>query len=77
LRMKGLVNVAEMPGRPALIHGVRHVFAAPDWLDRWPSPDHRTRVVFIAEAVPRYFPTRLLDAIETEVVDETRRQTWN
>lgn len=77
LRVKGLVDIAEMPGRPALVHGVRHVFAAPEWLDRWPSDDRRTRVVFIAECVPRHFPARLLDAIEAEVVDETRRQTWN
>jgi G3E family GTPase len=77
LRLKGLVDVVEMPGRPALLHGVRHVFAPPDWLDRWPSDDRRTRVVFIGEAVPPHFPARLLDAIEAEVVDETRRQTWN
>jgi G3E family GTPase len=72
LRLKGLVDVAEMPGRPALIHGVRHVFAPPDWLDRWPSGDRRTRMVFIGEGVPRYFPARLLDAIEAEVLDEAR-----
>jgi G3E family GTPase len=77
LRMKGLVNVTEMPGRPALLHGVRHVFAPPDWLEDWPSGDRRTRVVFIGEAVPRYFPVRLLDAIEAEVLDEMRRQPWN
>ncbi len=77
LRLKGLVDVAEMPGRPALIHGVRHVFAAPEWLDCWPSEDKRTRIVFIGEAIPRHFPARLLDAIEAEVIDETRRQTWN
>ena len=77
LRLKGLVDVAEMPGRPALIHGVRHVFAAPEWLDRWPSDDRRTRIVFIGEAIPRHFPARLLGAIEAEVIDETRRQTWN
>jgi len=77
LRVKGLVDVAEMPGRPALIHGVRHVFSAPEWLDGWPSADRRTRVVFIGEGVPRHFPARLLEAIEGEVVDETRRQTWN
>ncbi len=77
LRMKGLVDVAEMPGRPALIHGVRHVFAPPDWLDRWPSDNRRTRVGFIGEGVPRYFPARLLDAIEANVVDETRRQRQN
>ena len=77
LRMKGLVDVAEIPGRPALIHGVRHVFAPPDWLDRWPSDNRRTRVGFIGEGVPRYFPARLLDAIEANVIDETRRQRQN
>jgi G3E family GTPase len=77
LRVKGLVDVAEMPGRPALIHGVRHVFSAPVWLDRWPSGDRHTRLVFIGEGVPQYFPMRLLNAIEAEVVDETGRQTWS
>ena len=37
LRVKGLVDVAEMPGQPALIHGVQHVFAPPEFLPRWPS----------------------------------------
>jgi len=77
LRLKGLVNVTEMPDQPALIHGVRHVFAPPEWLGRWPSGDRRTRMVFIGEAIPQHFPARLLDAIEAEVVDETRRQTWS
>jgi G3E family GTPase len=77
LRVKGLVEVAEMPGRPAVIHGVRHVFSAPEWLEGWPSGDRRTRVVFIGEGVPRHFPARLLEAIEGEVVDEIGRQTWN
>jgi G3E family GTPase len=74
LRVKGLVGVVEMSGRPAVIHGVRHVFAPPDWLDCWPSDDRGTRVVFICEGVPRYFPTRLLNAIEAEVVEEMTRQ---
>ena len=67
LRMKGLVNIEEMPGQPAVIHGVQHVFSAPEFLDRWPSADHTTRMVFIVQGVPRYFPARLLDAIEQEV----------
>jgi len=67
LRTKGLVAIQEMPGRPAVIHGVRHVFAAPVFLDRWPSADVGTRMVFITTGMPRYFPTRLLDAIEQEV----------
>ena len=70
LRVKGLVRLEEMPDRPALIHGVQHVFAAPEFLTRWPSEDHRTRIVFIAQGVPRHFPARLLAAIEDEVREE-------
>ncbi len=69
LRLKGLVSIEEMPGRPAVIHGVRHVFGAPEFLDRWPSGDERTRIVVIGRGVPRYFVARLLDAIEEEVRD--------
>ena len=67
LRVKGLVDVAEMPGRPALIHGVQHVFAAPDWLPAWPSDDHRTRIVIIGRDIPPHWPGRLLDAIVDDV----------
>jgi G3E family GTPase len=70
LRLKGLVNIEEMPGQPALIHGVQHVVSAPEFLNRWPSADHSTRIVFIAQGVPRHFPARLLDAIEQEVREE-------
>ena len=69
LRLKGLVSIAEMPGRPAVIHGIRHVFGTPEFLDRWPSGDERTRIVFIGRGLPRYFVSRLLDAIEDEVRD--------
>jgi G3E family GTPase len=69
LRFKGLVALEEMPGQPAAIHGVRHVVSPPAFLDRWPSDDERTRIVFIGKEVPRYFISRLLDAIEEEVRD--------
>ena len=70
LRVKGLVDVAERPGRPALIHGVQHIFEPPQFLPAWPGPDRRTRLVFIAEGVPRHFPARLLAALEEEVAEE-------
>jgi G3E family GTPase len=67
LRLKGLVAIEEMPGRPAVIHGVRHVVSPPDFLDRWPGTDERTRIVLITKGIPRHFVSRLLDAIEEEV----------
>ena len=77
LRLKGLVDVAEMPGQPAVIHGVQHVFAPPEFLPRWPSDDRTTRLVFITQGVPPHFPARLLEAIEAEVLEETRAQPRN
>jgi len=71
LRVKGLVKLKEAPDRPAVIHGVQHIFSAPDFLPAWPSADRRTRIVFIAQGLPRHFPARLLAAIEEEVNEET------
>ncbi len=70
LRLKGLVNIEEMSGQPALIHGVQHVVSPVEFLDRWPSADQATRIVFIVQGTPRHFPARLLDAIEFEVREE-------
>jgi len=72
LRVKGLVQVAEMPDRPALVHGVQHVFAAPEWLEAWPSPEQHTRIVFIGTSIPRRWPARLLDVITEDVLDAQR-----
>ena len=69
LRMKGLVQVAEQPDAPALVHGVQHVVEAPVWLDRWPDAKRGTALVFIAHALPSRYPGRLLEAIITEVRD--------
>jgi G3E family GTPase len=69
LRLKGIVNIAECSERPAVIHGVQHVFHAPAWLDRWPSADRRSRMVFITRSVPERWVKLLLDAICAEVAD--------
>ena len=70
IRMKGLISIEELPGRPAVVHGVQHVFSPPEFLERWPTEDTDTRLVFIFRDMPRHFPARLLDAIEEEVRDE-------
>ncbi|MBB4224996.1 CobW family GTP-binding protein [Variovorax guangxiensis] len=51
LRVKGLVQLADEPDRPMVIHGVQHLFAPPEFLAAWPSPDRRTRIVFITRGV--------------------------
>jgi len=51
LRVKGLVNVAEEPGRPAVIQGAQHLLHTMTWLARWPDADERTRIVFIVQGI--------------------------
>ena len=69
LRLKGIVNVAESPERPAVIHGVQHVFHPPAWLDGWPSDDRRSRLVLITRYVPQRWVAALIDALDAEVVE--------
>jgi G3E family GTPase len=73
LRLKGIVNISESPDRPAVIHGVQHVFHAPAWLECWPSDDRRSRIVFITRGLPQRWVEVLLDAIEAEVAGVTAR----
>ena len=53
----------------AVVHGVQHVFHPLDWLDRWPSEDRRTRLVFITRGISRAWVDVLLAAIECEVAE--------
>jgi G3E family GTPase len=53
LRVKGLVNVAEEPNRPAVVQGAQHLLHNITWLDRWPDADRRTRIVFITQNFER------------------------
>jgi G3E family GTPase len=69
LRMKGIAGIAEEPHRPAVIHGVQHVYSAPEWLDRWPSGDRGTRMVFIGRNVRGDWVCGLLELLEREVID--------
>jgi len=67
LRLKGIVNIVESPDRPAVIHGVQHVFHPPAWLARWPSHDRRSRIVVITRGIPRRWVEVLLGALNAEV----------
>jgi G3E family GTPase len=69
LRLKGIVDILESPDRPAVIHGVQHVFHAPAWLPRWPSGDRRSRIVVITRGIPQSWIEALLDALEAEVAE--------
>ena len=51
LRVKGLIGLADDPGRPLLIHGAQHVFHPPRRLAGWPDDERRTRLVVIGDGV--------------------------
>ena len=53
LRVKGLINVAEEPGRPAVIQGAQQLLHNLTWLERWPDSDHRSKIVFITQGFDR------------------------
>ena len=67
LRLKGLVDVVESPGRPAVIHGVQHVFHPPAWLDGWPDDDRSTRIVVISQGLDAGWLQDLLEELDDEV----------
>ena len=70
LRVKGLVNVAGYPDRPAVIHGVQQAFHPPVWLDGWPSEDRRTRIVAITRGAAADWLAEALHAVDS-AADQT------
>ncbi|GGE31896.1 cobalamin biosynthesis protein CobW [Agaricicola taiwanensis] len=69
LRLKGLIALEEIADRPMVVHAVQHMVHKPEWLDAWPSPDRRSRIVLIGHDILPDWPGLLLDAIEDEVRD--------
>jgi G3E family GTPase len=67
LRFKAIVRVAEYPERPAVLHGVQHLFHEPQWLDAWPSDDRDTRLILIGRGLSQLWTETLLQAIVAEV----------
>jgi G3E family GTPase len=61
LRMKGIVNVE---GAPLLVQGVQHLFQSPVTLERWPSDDHQSRLVFITRGIERAALVQVFKAID-------------
>ena len=61
LRMKGLLNVAGVPG-PVLVNGVQHLVHPPAHLDRWPDEDRSSRLVVISSGLDREEIERSLHA---------------
>jgi G3E family GTPase len=71
LRVKGLINILEEPGKPAVVQGVQHLLHNVTWLEKWPSADERTRIVFITQGIAR---DSLKDMIE--LLDRMSARTY-
>ena len=67
LRMKGIVKVADDPGRPIVLHGVQHIYHPPVRLAHWPDDDERTRMVFIVKDIEKRLIEDLFKAFTDEV----------
>ena len=52
LRLKGIINI-EGRDRPAVIHGVQHIFHPVHWLEKWPDGERQTKLVFITRNVKK------------------------
>lgn len=63
LRLKGIVELAEDPSRPLVIHAVQRMLHPPARLPSWPDAKRGTRLVIIAIDVPEDYVRRLFAAI--------------
>ena len=62
LRMKGIIQLADDPARPLVIHGVQKILHPPVKLAAWPGNDRRTRIVIIAKDIPEAYVRDLFAA---------------
>jgi G3E family GTPase len=71
LRVKGLLNIKGCEG-PVLVHYVQHLAHPPMELDRWPSGDQKSHLVFITRALKRTAVLSLLISIQNVARTEAR-----
>ncbi|RWL44135.1 MAG: GTP-binding protein [Mesorhizobium sp.] len=62
LRMKGVIELAEDPSRPLVIHGVQKILHPPARLPAWPDGQRGTRLVLITLDMPQDYIQRLFAA---------------
>ncbi len=62
LRLKGIVQLAEEPDQPVVLHAVQHVMHPPARLAAWPDQDRRSRLVCVTWDLDPAIVRRLFDA---------------
>lgn len=69
LRVKGILQVQGM-STPVFINAVQHIVHPPQHLERWPSEDHRSRIVFITRGIDHALLRRSLAAFSSARVSD-------
>ncbi len=67
LRVKGLVEIAEEPSGPLILHAVGHATSPPALLDGWPDGIDGTRIVLILSGPARAEATPMLASFLPEL----------
>jgi len=74
LRMKGIIELAEDPSRPLVVHGVQSLLHPPARLPAWPDDVRGTRLVLITLDMPEDYVRRMFAAFtNTPSVDTPDR----
>ena len=63
LRLKGIIELAEDPSRPLVVHAVQSVLHPPARLAAWPDATRGTRLVLITLDMPEDYVRRLFAAV--------------
>ncbi len=75
LRMKGIVELAEDPERPLVIHAVQKIIHPPARLPAWPEGARGARLVLIGDGLDEGYVRRLFAAfVGTPLTDTPDRQ---
>ena len=67
LRVKGILQVSGL-STPVFINAVQHIVHPPQHLERWPTDDHRSRIVFITRGIDHALLRRSLAAFSRRTV---------
>jgi G3E family GTPase len=62
LRLKGIIELADDPSRPLVVHAVQSLLHPPARLPAWPDAERGTRLVLIAVDLPEDYVRRLFAA---------------
>jgi G3E family GTPase len=69
LRVKGILQVSGM-STPVFVNAVQHIVHPPQHLERWPTDDHRSRIVFITRGIDQALLRRSLAAFSRSAVSD-------